>query len=74
LFSLPIINSVYLAAVSLLEQISGEIQHTDFYLLMFLLHSGLLVSAPVILFMLARMNRFCHKPPDRHDAHRVMYS
>jgi hypothetical protein len=74
LFSLPIINSVYLAAEPLLEQISGEIQHTDFYQLMFLLHSGLLVSVPVTLFMLARMNRFYRKPPDHRDAHRVKCS
>ena len=65
---------MYLAVVSMLEQISGKIQQHDFYLQTFLLHSGLLVSVPVILFTLARMNRFCRKPSDQRDAHRVMRS
>ena len=38
LFSLLVLNSVYLAAVSLLEQLSGNVHQNYFYLLMFLLH------------------------------------
>ena len=59
---------MHLAVVSLLEQISGKIQQHDFYLLMFLLHSGLMVNIPAPLLTLARMNHFWRKPPDQRDA------
>ena len=64
LFSLLVINSVYLAAISLLEQLSGEIHQNYFYLLMFLLHLalGLLITLPVIVFAVAHMRRAWHRP------------
>ena len=64
LFSLLAINSVYLAAVSLLEQLSGDVHQNYFYLLMFLLHLalGLLITLPVIVFALAHMRRAWRRP------------
>jgi tetratricopeptide (TPR) repeat protein len=64
LFSLLVINSVYLAAISLLEQLSGEIHQNYFYLLMFLLHLalGLLITLPVIVFAVAHMRRAWRRP------------
>ena len=64
LFSLLALNSVYLAAISLLEQLSGEIHQNYFYLLMFLLHLvlGLLITLPVIVFALAHMRRAWRRP------------
>jgi tetratricopeptide (TPR) repeat protein len=64
LFSLLVLNSVYLAAVSLLEQLNGNIHQNYFYLLMFLLHLalGLLITVPVIVFALAHMRRAWHRP------------
>jgi tetratricopeptide (TPR) repeat protein len=64
LFSLLMVNSVYLAAISLLEQFSGEVQQNYFYLLMFLLHLalGLLITLPVIVFAVAHMRRAWRRP------------
>jgi tetratricopeptide (TPR) repeat protein len=64
LFSLLVINSVYLASISLLEQLSGEVQQNYFYLLMFLLHLalGLLITLPVIVFAVAHMRRAWRRP------------
>ena len=64
LFSLLALNSVYLAAISLLEESSGEVQQNYFYLLMFLLHLalGLLITLPVIVFALAHMRRAWQRP------------
>ena len=64
LFSLLVINSVYLAAISVLDQLSGEIHQNYFYLLMFLLHLalGLLITLPVIVFALAHMRRAWRRP------------
>jgi tetratricopeptide (TPR) repeat protein len=64
LFSLLVINSVYLAAISLLEQFSGDIHQNYFYLLMFLLHLalGLLITLPVIVFALTHMRRAWRRP------------
>jgi tetratricopeptide (TPR) repeat protein len=64
LFSLLVINSVYLAAITLLEQLSGEIHQNYFYLLMFLMHLalGLLITVPVIVFALAHMRRARMRP------------
>ena len=55
---------MYLAAISLLEQLSGNIHQNYFYLLMFLLHLalGLLVTLPVIVFAVAHMRRAWRRP------------
>jgi tetratricopeptide (TPR) repeat protein len=59
LFSLLVVNSVYLGAVTFLEQTTDKIYQDYFYLLMFLLHLvlGLLLMVPVIYFALAHMRR-----------------
>jgi len=64
LFSLLVVNSVYLAAITLLEQTRDAIYQDYFYLLMFLLHLvlGLLLTAPVIIFALAHMRRAWSRP------------
>lgn len=64
LFSLLALNSVYLAAISLLEALSGEVQQNYFYLLMFLLHLalGLLITLPLIVFAVAHMRRAWRRP------------
>ena len=64
LFSLLALNSVYLAAISLLEAFSGEVQQNYFYLLMFLLHLalGLLITLPLIVFAVAHMRRAWRRP------------
>ena len=64
LFSLLALNSVYLAAISMLEAFSGEIQQNYFYLLMFLLHLalGLLITLPLIVFAVAHMRRAWQRP------------
>ena len=64
LFSLLALNSVYLAAISLFEQLSGEVHQNYFYLLMFLLHLalGLLITLPVIVFAVAHMRRAWRRP------------
>jgi tetratricopeptide (TPR) repeat protein len=64
LFSLLVLDSVYLAAISLLEQLSGETYQNYFYLLMFLLHLalGLLITLPVIMFAVAHMRRAWRRP------------
>jgi len=64
LFALLVLNSVYLAAISLLEHFSEHIYQNYFYLLMFLLHLalGLLITVPVILFGLGHMRRAWQRP------------
>jgi tetratricopeptide (TPR) repeat protein len=64
LFALLVVNSVYLGAVTVLEQVSGEIHQDYFYLLMFLLHLllGLLLIVPFLLFALAHMRRAWRRP------------
>jgi tetratricopeptide (TPR) repeat protein len=64
LFSLLVVDSVYLSAISLLEQLSGEVHQDYFYLLMFLLHLalGLLIILPLIVFALAHMRRAWRRP------------
>jgi tetratricopeptide (TPR) repeat protein len=64
LFSLLVVNSVYLAAITWLEYRSGEIYQDYFYLLMFLLHLalGLLLVPPLLLFALAHMRRAWRRP------------
>jgi len=59
LFSLLVVNSVYLGTVTWLEYTSGEIYQDYFYLMMFLVHLalGLLLALPLLLFALAHMRR-----------------
>jgi tetratricopeptide (TPR) repeat protein len=64
LFSLLVVNSVYLAAITWLEYRSGGIYQDYFYLLMFLLHLalGLLLTLPLLVFALAHMRRAWRRP------------
>jgi len=64
LFSLLVVDSVYLAAISLLEQLSGTVHQNYFYLLMFLLHLvlGLLITLPIVVFAVAHMRRAWRRP------------
>jgi len=64
LFSLLVVNSVYLAAITWLEYRSGGIYQDYFYLLMFLLHLalGLLLILPLLVFALAHMRRAWQRP------------
>jgi tetratricopeptide (TPR) repeat protein len=64
LFSLLVLNSVYLAAISLLEAFSGEVHQNYFYLLMFLLHLalGLLIIVPFLVFAVAHLRRAWRRP------------
>ena len=64
LFSLLALNSIYLAAITLFEALSGEVQQNYFYLLMFLLHLalGLLITLPAVVFALAHMRRAWRRP------------
>ncbi len=64
LFALLVINSVYLATITLLETATGELYQDYFYLLMFLFHLllGLLITVPVIVFALGHMRRAVQRP------------
>jgi len=64
LFSLLVVNSVYLGAITLLEQTSKEIYQDYFYLLMFLVHLvlGLALTVPVIIFAIGHMRRAWSRP------------
>ena len=64
LFALLVVDSVYLAVISLLEQLSGKVYQNYFYLLMFLLHLalGLIITLPVVVFALAHMRRAWRRP------------
>ena len=64
LFALMIVNSVYLAAITLAETATGALYQDYFYLLMFLLHLllGLLITLPVVLFGLGHMRRALQRP------------
>ncbi len=64
LFALLVVNSVYLLAITWLEQTSDQIHQDYFYLLMFLLHLalGLLLIVPVILFAVLHMRRAWRRP------------
>jgi len=64
LFSLLVVDSVYLVAISLLEQLSGAVHQNYFYLLMFLLHLalGLLITLPLLVFAIAHMRRAWRRP------------
>ncbi len=64
LFSLLVVNSVYLSAVTILEQTSDKIYQDYFYLMMFLVHLvlGLLLTVPVIIFAIGHMRRAWSRP------------
>jgi tetratricopeptide (TPR) repeat protein len=64
LFALLAVNSVYLGAITLLEQAGDAIYQDYFYLLMFLLHLllGLLLVVPLLLFAVAHMRRAWRRP------------
>ncbi len=64
LFSLLVVNSVYLSAITILEQTGNEIYQDYFYLLMFLVHLvlGLLLTVPVIIFAIGHMRRAWSRP------------
>lgn len=59
LFGLLAVNSLYLAGLTLVEQVSGETYQNYFYLTMFLAHLGLglLLILPVLMFGLLHMRR-----------------
>ena len=52
LFALLLINSIYLASITLLEYLTGTVYQDAFYLSMFLLHLllGLLLLLPFLSF------------------------
>ena len=64
LFALLVVNSVYLLAITWLEETGNQIHQDYFYLLMFLLHLalGLVLIVPVILFAVAHMRRAWRRP------------
>jgi tetratricopeptide (TPR) repeat protein len=64
LFSLLVVNSVYLSAITILEQTNNEIYQDYFYLLMFFVHLvlGLLLTVPVIIFAIGHMRRAWSRP------------
>jgi len=64
LFSLLVVNSVYLSAITILEQTSNEIYQDYFYLLMFFVHLllGLVLTVPVIIFAIGHMRRAWSRP------------
>jgi len=67
LFALMAVNSVYLAAITLLEETTGRLYQDYFYLLMFLAHLvlGLVLIVPFILFAAGHMRRAVRRP-NRH--------
>jgi tetratricopeptide (TPR) repeat protein len=64
LFSLLVVNSVYLSAITILEQTNNEIYQDYFYLLMFFVHLvlGLVLTVPVIIFAIGHMRRAWSRP------------
>ncbi len=64
LLALLIVNSVYLAAITLLEHVTGEVHQDFFYLGMFLLHLvlGLLLIVPFLAFGVLHLRRAVHRP------------
>ncbi len=64
LFALMVVNSVYLAAITLLEESTGRLYQDYFYLLMFLAHLvlGLLLILPFLMFALGHMRRAVRRP------------
>ena len=64
LFALLVVNSCYLAAITLLEQFSGGVYQDFFYLSMFLVHLvlGLLLVLPFLLFGVSHLRRAIRNP------------
>ena len=59
LFALLVVNSVYLASITVAENLSGNIYQDYFYLIMFLLHLvlGLLLVIPFLMFAWSHARR-----------------
>jgi tetratricopeptide (TPR) repeat protein len=64
LFALLAVNSLYLTAITVVEQISGGIYQDYFFLVMFLLHLllGLALLIPVMLFGLLHIRNVWQRP------------
>ena len=64
LVALLFVNSSYLAAITLLEHVSGEVYQDYFYLGMFLVHLvlGLLLVPPFLVFGLLHLRRAVRRP------------
>ncbi len=64
LIALLILNSTYLAAVTLLEHVTGEVHQNLFYLGMFLVHLalGLTLIVPFLVFAVLHLRRAVHRP------------
>ena len=67
LLALLLVNSTYLAAITLLEHASGAVHQNFFYLSMFLAHLvlGLLLIVPFLVFGVLHLRRAAHRP-NRH--------
>ena len=63
LVALLVVNSTYLAAITLLEHFSGESHQGFFYLNMFLLHLalGLTLIVPFLVFGVLHLRRAMHR-------------
>jgi len=64
LFALLVVNSTYLAAITLLEHVTGELHQDFFYLNMFLVHLalGLLLIVPFLVFAVLHLRRAVRQP------------
>jgi tetratricopeptide (TPR) repeat protein len=64
LVALLVVNSTYLAAITLLEYVTAEIHQDFFYLSMFLLHLalGLVLIVPFVVFGILHLRRAVHSP------------
>jgi tetratricopeptide (TPR) repeat protein len=67
LFSLLVVNSTYMVAVTALEATTGHVYQNWFYLVMFLLHLalGALIVVPVVVFGLIHIRNARHRPNRR---------
>ncbi len=77
LFGLLAVNSLYLAAITVLERVRGETYQDGFYLAMFLAHLALgLVLVPVFLVFAAGHYRRARHLPNRYAARagRVLFA
>lgn len=64
MFALMAVNSVYLVAITLLEETSGRLYQDYFYLMMFLAHLvlGLVMIVPFLWFGVGHMRRALQRP------------
>jgi len=64
LVALLVVNSTYLAAITLLEHATGEVHQDYFYLSMFLVHLalGLALILPLLVFGVLHLRRAVHRP------------